>query len=145
LEIAKITKWIAALGPFIAIFALALAAIVYGTFKPTNGIEGIPIWARWCIGLCLVLAPWIIGAIWHPKRPVLSSQYAAILQAYARTIWKIMLYIYVCSFIAGSVIAVFLRNTYPWPYLVIPLTFNLILIVVSYLIGYRNSLPGPRR
>jgi peptidoglycan biosynthesis protein MviN/MurJ (putative lipid II flippase) len=142
---AKITKWIAALGPFIAVFGLTIAAIVYGIFRPTNGVEGIPIWARWCIGLCLVFAPWIVGAVWHRKPPVLPPQYAATLQRSARLIWKIMLYIYGCSFIAGSVIAVLLRNRYPWPYLVAPLSFNLILIVVSYLIAHRNSVPGSHR
>jgi hypothetical protein len=56
-----------------------------------------------------------------------------------------MLYIYVCSFIAGSAIAGLLRNRYPWPYLVAPLSFNLILIVVSYLIAHRNSVPESHR
>jgi hypothetical protein len=142
---AKSTRWIAALGPFIAVFGLIIAAIVYGTLRPTNGIEGVPLWARWCIGLCLILAPWIIGAVWRPKAPVLSPRYAVALQGYAATIWKVMLYIYVCSFIVGSVMAVLLRNTYSWPYLVVPLSFNLLLIVVSYFIAYRSSLPSSRR
>jgi hypothetical protein len=66
----------------------------------------------------------------HRSRDVARSKYASVIQGYARTVWTVMLFLYIFSFIAGLITLLLFREAIPLQYAIIPLGVNLLLILL---------------
>jgi hypothetical protein len=123
------------LGPLIA-FILYLA--VRG--------NKVPDWTPRAIAAYFILALVVSAVFSHRRSGAATSKYAAVLQSHARTtIWKRMLFFYIYAFLAGSIMVVVLRNTFPLRYLILPLIFNLIfLLLFCWILFWRGSSKSPK-
>jgi hypothetical protein len=80
----------------------------------------------------------------HRSREELArSKYASVIQGYARTVWTVMLFLYILSFIAGLITLVLFREAIPLQYAIIALGVNLLLILLfsRALFGTSESKP----
>jgi len=64
-------------------------------------MERLPGWARWGIVLYIALSIVVPPFFRRQSRAEPTSRYAAIVQGYARTVWTVMLFVYIFCFIAG--------------------------------------------
>jgi hypothetical protein len=101
-------------------------------------------WAPWVFAAYFVLALLISAAFPRRLTKIGNSGYLADLQGKTQMVWKVMLFFYVFAFLAGLVLAIALRNTFPLLYLVIPLGLNLVFILLfCWILFWRGSPKFP--
>jgi hypothetical protein len=109
-----------------------LIALVFFVILMGHRIEHLPAWARWGIVLYIALSIVVPAFFGRQSRAEPRSTYAAIIQRYARTVWAVMLFVYIFCFIAGLIATVMLRQAIPLRYAIIALGVNLLFILLFW-------------
>jgi hypothetical protein len=119
-----------------------LVALLCFVLLMGHRMERLPVWARWAIFLYVALSIIMPVLFSHRSREELArSKYASVIQA--RTVWTVMLFLYILSFIAGLITLVLFREAIPLQYAIIALGVNLLLILLfsRALFGTSESKP----
>jgi hypothetical protein len=121
----------------VPLFALVLFVICLGPGK----VEQFPTWGRLGIVLFIVLSIVLPALFLRPsKAQPATSKYAVAIQSHVRTIWRVLLWLYICSFVGGLLTIAIIRPAIPLIYAVLPLGVNLILVVLFWrLLSSRTS------
>jgi hypothetical protein len=112
--------------------------VLYLVFIGRN--NAVPRWAPWALAAYFVFALLVSAAFPGQLSAIGNSESVAALRGHSRTVWKVMLFFYIFAFLAGSISVALLRNTLPLRYLLIPLIFNLVFILLfCWILFWRGS------
>ena len=118
------------------LFALVLFIAWLGPGK----IERLPSWGRWGIVFYIVLS--IVLPAFLPTRPGLeqaTSEHGIAIRGHARTIWRVLFWLYVFTFFGGVFTIALLRPVIPLRYAALPLGINLIFVVLFWRLLYAGT------
>ncbi len=113
------------LGPLIAF-------ILYLAFYKQGGLNEVPYWAPWVVSAYFLMAL-IVSTVVSRRRSGATyrdPKNALALQRRARTVWKVMLSVYIYAFVAGAFMLVILRKSIPLRYGFLALAINLLFILL---------------
>ena len=111
------------------LFALVLFIAWLGPGK----LELLPIWARRGIVLYVLLSVVLPTLLLpRPKLEEATSKYAMAIRGHVRTIWTMLLWLYMFTFVGGVFASAILRSVVPLRYSALPLGINLIFIVLFW-------------